>query len=52
MGQTGPGAVAYTLNGLNDKLDYCFAIVAVYSTTQFATSPQVCTSRPRPAPTQ
>jgi hypothetical protein len=45
MGQTGPGATQYALNGLNIKLDYCFAIVAVYSTSQFATSAQVCTSR-------
>jgi hypothetical protein len=46
MGQTGPGTTQYVLDGLNVKLDYCFAIVAVYSTSQFATSPQVCTSRP------
>jgi hypothetical protein len=46
MGQTGPGTTEYALDGLNVKLDYCFAIVAVYSTSQFATSPQVCTSRP------
>jgi hypothetical protein len=52
MGQTGPGATEYALNGLNVKLDYCFAIVAVYSTSQFATSPQVCTGRAAPKATQ
>jgi hypothetical protein len=52
MGQTGPGVTKYALDGLNVKLDYCFAIVAVYSTKKFASSPQVCTSRPRPATSQ
>lgn len=49
MGQTGPGVTRYALDGLNVKLDYCFAVVAVYGTKKFASSPQVCTSRPRPA---
>jgi hypothetical protein len=52
MGQTGPGVTKYALDGLNVKLDYCFAVVAVYSAKKFASSPQVCTSRPRPAATQ
>ncbi|WP_158647183.1 fibronectin type III domain-containing protein [Actinoplanes sp. ATCC 53533] len=45
MGQVGPTSTSFDLNGLNADLDYCFAIVAVYTTSQFATSPQLCTSR-------
>jgi hypothetical protein len=47
MGQVGPTTTSFNLNGLNPDLDYCFAIVAVYSTSQFSTSPQTCTSRSR-----
>ncbi|AGL15923.1 fibronectin type III domain-containing protein [Actinoplanes sp. N902-109] len=50
MGQVGPGTTSFDLNGLNPDLDYCFAIVAVYSATQFATSPQTCTSRDAATP--
>ena len=45
MGQVGPTTTTFDLNGLNADLDYCFAIVAVYSTSQFSTSPQTCTGR-------
>jgi len=45
MGQVGPGQTSYELHGLNADLDYCFAIVAVYSTTELAPSGQSCTSR-------
>ena len=45
MGQVGPGQTSYELHGLNAELDYCFAVVAVYNTTTFATSAQSCTSR-------
>jgi hypothetical protein len=45
MGQVGPGQTSYELHGLNAHLDYCFAIVAVYSTTELAPSAQSCTSR-------
>ena len=45
MGQVGPGETSFDLQGLNAQLDYCFAIVAVYSTSRFASSPQTCTSR-------
>jgi hypothetical protein len=45
MGQVGPGQTSYELHGLNADLDYCFAIVAVYSTTTLAPSAQSCTSR-------
>jgi hypothetical protein len=45
MGQVGPGQTSYELHGLNAGLDYCFAIVAVYSTTELAPSGQSCTSR-------
>jgi hypothetical protein len=54
MGQVGPTTTSFDLHGLNADLDYCFAIVAVYSTSQFSTSPQTCTSRAggsaRPSP--
>jgi hypothetical protein len=50
MGTVGPGQTRFTLQGLNDQLDYCFAVLAVYSTTEFASSPQSCTSRPDPRP--
>jgi hypothetical protein len=51
MGEVGPGETLYKLQGLNDQLDYCFAVLAVYSTTEFASSAQSCTSRPKPAGT-
>jgi hypothetical protein len=51
------GQTAYTLNGLNPTLDYCFAVVATYSTNVVATSDAACTDRrhesaspSRPAP--
>ena len=56
MGQVSPGQTSFELNGLNPELDYCFAVVAVYSAKDFASSPQACTSRtkgtPRPSTTQ
>jgi len=56
MGQVSPGQTAFGLNGLNPDLDYCFAVVAVYSTKDFSSSPQACTSRAkasaRPSTTQ
>jgi hypothetical protein len=52
MGEVGPGATTFELQGLNDKLDYCFAVVAVYGTDSFASSAQVCTSRPDPTTTR
>jgi hypothetical protein len=52
MGTVGPGQTRFTLEGLNDQLDYCFAVLAVYSTTEFASSPQSCTSRPEPDSTR
>lgn len=48
MGEVGPGQTTYQLQGLNDQLDYCFAVLAVYSATEFASSAQSCTTRPRP----
>ncbi|HET6531160.1 MAG TPA: tetratricopeptide repeat protein [Actinoplanes sp.] len=45
MGEVGPGQTTYRLQGLNDQLEYCFAVLAVYSTTEFASSAQSCTSR-------
>ena len=48
MGQVGPGTTSFPLNGLNAELDYCFAVVAVYSSSEFSTSPQSCTSREQP----
>jgi hypothetical protein len=54
MGQVSLGVTTLTLNGLNPDLSYCFTVVAVYSSTEFATSPQVCTGgkgTPRPSTT-
>ncbi|GAA2899781.1 hypothetical protein Acy02nite_61030 [Actinoplanes cyaneus] len=41
----GPGQTSRRIEGLSPSLDYCFAVVAVYATDKFATSPQVCTDR-------
>lgn len=41
----GPGVTTRWIDGLNASLDYCFAVVAVYATDKFASSPQVCTER-------
>lgn len=45
MGQVGPGKTSLELFGLNPELDYCFAVVAVYSANTFSPSPQSCTAR-------
>jgi hypothetical protein len=39
------GQTAYTVNGLNPALDYCFTVVAVYNTNEVATSALACTQR-------
>jgi Rieske Fe-S protein len=46
MGRVGPGQTRFTLQGLDPRANYCFAVVAVYSTSEFAASPQACTARP------
>ncbi|MET0415044.1 MAG: fibronectin type III domain-containing protein [Actinoplanes sp.] len=46
----GPGQTSYELGGLNPSLNYCFAVIAVYRSDQFATSPQSCTSRASATP--
>jgi Fibronectin type III domain len=45
MAQITPGGTRYVLNGLNPKLDYCFIVVAVYSTEDLVQSDKVCTQR-------
>lgn len=50
MGEVDPGETSHTINGLNPRLSYCFTVVAVYSTEEFATSGQVCTQRSSPTP--
>jgi hypothetical protein len=45
MATLGPGNSSYRAGGLSTRLNYCFAVVAVYRANQFATSPQSCTSR-------
>jgi hypothetical protein len=45
MATLGPGKTSYRAGGLSTRLNYCFAVVAVYRANQFATSPQSCTSR-------
>ncbi|WP_233579237.1 fibronectin type III domain-containing protein [Micromonospora sp. BL4] len=50
MATVDPGRTSYTVNGLNSRVDYCFTVLAVYSTDSFATSGQVCTERERSTP--
>ncbi|WKU08820.1 fibronectin type III domain-containing protein [Micromonospora sp. HUAS LYJ1] len=50
MATVDPGQTSFTVNGLNADVDYCFTVLAVYSTDSFATSGQVCTDRVRPSP--
>ncbi|MEV0001489.1 fibronectin type III domain-containing protein [Micromonospora sp. NPDC050980] len=45
MATVDAGQTRYTVNGLSAKLDYCFTVLAVYSTDAYATSGQVCTDR-------
>ncbi|MFJ8582091.1 fibronectin type III domain-containing protein [Micromonospora sp. NPDC093277] len=45
MATVDAGETRYTVNGLSPKLDYCFTVLAVYSTDTYATSGQVCTDR-------
>lgn len=40
-----PGSTSYTAHGLDPELDYCFTVVAVYSTEVFAPSQLACTQR-------
>jgi hypothetical protein len=48
-----PGRTTYTVNGLNPRLQYCFAVVAVYATDSVAVSELVCTRRAsNPQPTR
>jgi hypothetical protein len=50
MATVDPGRTSYTVNGLNSRVDYCFTVLAVYSTDSFATSGQVCTERESDTP--
>jgi Tetratricopeptide repeat len=53
MGQLRPGETTYPVVGLNPRLDYCFSVVAVYSSTLVAPSDLACTQRTgKPAPSQ
>lgn len=45
MASVDPGTTSYTVNGLNARVEYCFTVLAVYSTETYATSGQVCTNR-------
>ncbi|MER5458269.1 hypothetical protein ABT008_26220 [Micromonospora sp. NPDC002389] len=45
LATVGQGQTSYTVNGLNSRVDYCFTVLAVYGTNEFATSSQVCTTR-------
>ena len=40
-----PGRTTFTVNGLNPDVDYCFAVLAVYSADEYSPSEQVCTQR-------
>jgi hypothetical protein len=50
MTTLGPGTTSYRAGGLNAKLNYCFAVAAVYSAKTYATSNQSCTSRATAGP--
>jgi hypothetical protein len=50
MATVEPGRTSHTVNGLSSRVDYCFTVLAVYSTDSFATSGQVCTDRERSTP--
>jgi len=50
MTTLGPGQTSYELGGLNASLNYCFTVIAVYKSDQFATSPQACTNRASATP--
>jgi hypothetical protein len=45
VSNVGLGKTEALVEGLNAKLEYCFAVVAVYGTDRFASSGQVCTER-------
>ncbi|MBF9127515.1 fibronectin type III domain-containing protein, partial [Plantactinospora sp. S1510] len=45
MGTPGVGETTYKVNALNPRLDYCFTVLAVYSTNEYAPSDLVCTNR-------
>ena len=49
-GTLGPGKTSFEMSGLNADLNYCFAVVAVYSGNKFSTSSQACTSRASATP--
>ncbi|MBU2667078.1 tetratricopeptide repeat protein [Actinoplanes bogorensis] len=49
-GTLGPGKTSFEMSGLNEDLNYCFAVVAVYSGNKFSTSSQACTSRASATP--
>ncbi|MDG4786486.1 tetratricopeptide repeat protein [Micromonospora sp. WMMD1102] len=46
-----PGETTYKVNAVNPKLDYCFSVLAVYSTNEFAPSDLACTKRDGAGPT-
>jgi hypothetical protein len=45
MATLGPGTTSYSAGGLSARLNYCFAVAAVYGVKTFATSSEICTSR-------
>ncbi|MFC0526057.1 fibronectin type III domain-containing protein [Phytohabitans kaempferiae] len=50
MATINPGETTATINGLNPRLGYCFTVLAVYSSDEYAASGQVCTERNTPTP--
>jgi serine/threonine protein kinase len=40
-----PGTTTLTVQGLNTADDYCYIVMAIYSTQTYARAPQVCTKR-------
>jgi hypothetical protein len=50
MGAVTAGETRFVAHGLNDRLDYCFTVVAVYATDRYAASAPVCTRRDAASP--
>ncbi|GAA5188641.1 hypothetical protein GCM10023322_39780 [Rugosimonospora acidiphila] len=45
VGSVPAGTTTYTQDGVNTSVDYCYTVAAIYSASDYAISPQVCTNR-------
>jgi hypothetical protein len=51
MDSVEPGRTTSTIYGLNDRLNYCFTVSAVWASDKIAPSMRTCTNRPTPSTT-